>query len=177
MGLCGRHARPPQTLEQIGLLDEGLYTYYDDIDICLRASRAGWETWFVPESRVIHFGGASTGMTPGSRAAGQRSVSGPPAMLPEKLRQLVYHADGCGIHPRVCDLAAPSPDPSQARHRPPQILIDSFRHSIFRTGFQLKEVENLLSEKRRREPWRRLSEMSLGLGQGDVELEGRSSRG
>ena len=45
-------------LEQIGLLDEGLYTYFDDPDICLRAVRAGWETWYVPESRVIHLEGA-----------------------------------------------------------------------------------------------------------------------
>ena len=49
-------------LEQIGLLDEGLYTYCDDTDICLRAKRAGWETWFVPQSRVIHYVGASTGV-------------------------------------------------------------------------------------------------------------------
>ena len=51
-------------LEQIGLLDEGLYTYFDDIDICLRAERAGWETWYVPESKVIHLEGASTGIGP-----------------------------------------------------------------------------------------------------------------
>ncbi len=50
-------------LDAIGLLDEGLYTYFDDIDICLRAKRAGWETWFVPESRVIHLEGRSTGIT------------------------------------------------------------------------------------------------------------------
>ena len=31
-------------LQEIGLLDEGLYTYFDDVDICLRARRAGWET-------------------------------------------------------------------------------------------------------------------------------------
>ena len=42
--------------------DEGLYTYFDDIDICLRARRAGWETWYVPESKIIHLGGASTGI-------------------------------------------------------------------------------------------------------------------
>ena len=49
-------------LEQIGLLDEGLYTYFDDIDICLRGRRAGWTTWFVPESKIIHLEGASTGL-------------------------------------------------------------------------------------------------------------------
>ena len=44
-------------LDQIGLLDEGLFTYFDDIDIGLRARRAGWETWYVPESRIIHLEG------------------------------------------------------------------------------------------------------------------------
>ena len=38
-------------LEEIGLLDEGLYTYFDDIDICWRAKQAGWETWYVPRAR------------------------------------------------------------------------------------------------------------------------------
>ena len=52
-------------LDEIGLLDEDLYTYFDDADICLRAARAGWETWFVPQSRVIHLEGASTGLTGG----------------------------------------------------------------------------------------------------------------
>src|SRR6185437_9977383 len=50
-------------LEEVGLLDEGLYTYFDDPDLCLRAARAGWETWYVPESRVTHLGGATTGLT------------------------------------------------------------------------------------------------------------------
>ena len=49
-------------LEQIGLLNEGLFTYFDDVNTCLRAERAGWETWFVPESRAIHLEGASTGV-------------------------------------------------------------------------------------------------------------------
>ena len=49
-------------LDEIGLLDEDLYTYFDDIDICLRARRAGWETWFIPESKIIHLEGASTGV-------------------------------------------------------------------------------------------------------------------
>ncbi len=49
-------------LEQVGLLDEGLYTYFDDPDICLRAWRAGWETWYVPASQypVCAGAGAST---------------------------------------------------------------------------------------------------------------------
>ena len=59
-------------LDQIGLLDEGLYTYFDDVDICLRAKRAGWETWFVPESRVVHLEGASTGIASQRRESKRR---------------------------------------------------------------------------------------------------------
>lgn len=47
-------------LEQIGLLDEKFFLYYEDIDFCLRAHKAGWETWYAPSSRVQHFIGASS---------------------------------------------------------------------------------------------------------------------
>ena len=40
-----------------------MYTYFDDLDLCIRALRAGWETWHVPESRIIHIAGATTGIT------------------------------------------------------------------------------------------------------------------
>jgi N-acetylglucosaminyl-diphospho-decaprenol L-rhamnosyltransferase len=51
-----------EVTESIGLLDEGLYTYFEDLDFCLNAKRAGWQTWFVPDSKVIHLEGSSTGV-------------------------------------------------------------------------------------------------------------------
>ena len=56
-------------LELFGLLDEGLYTYCDDTGICSRAKRADSETWFVSQSRVIHYVGASAGV----RVEGKKS--------------------------------------------------------------------------------------------------------
>jgi GT2 family glycosyltransferase len=47
---------------EIGLLDEGYFLYYEEVDFCHRAAAAGWEIWFVPASRVVHFEGASTGI-------------------------------------------------------------------------------------------------------------------
>ena len=107
-------------LEQIGLLDEGLYTYFDDIDICLRAQRAGWETWLVPESKIIHFGGRIDGGDRSGVAETNSSllVSGTAPVLPEEPWRLVYDAGGCGVHPRVCRLAAQAPDSAQGRCRP-----------------------------------------------------------
>ncbi len=49
-------------LEQIGLLDEGYFLYFEEVDFCRRACTAGWECWYVPESRVVHLVGQATGM-------------------------------------------------------------------------------------------------------------------
>ena len=51
-----------EVFEQIGLLDEGYFLYFEEADFCLRARKAGWAIWFVPESRVVHLEGASTGI-------------------------------------------------------------------------------------------------------------------
>lgn len=47
--------------EQIGLMDEGYFMYSEEPDWCLRMRRAGWEAWYLPEARIIHYGGQSTG--------------------------------------------------------------------------------------------------------------------
>lgn len=51
-----------QVFEQIGLMDENYFLYYEETDYCLQAKRAGWECWYVPKSRVFHVVGASTGL-------------------------------------------------------------------------------------------------------------------
>lgn len=47
---------------KIGLLDDNYFLYFEEADFCLRTRKAGWEIWFVPESRVIHLEGAATGI-------------------------------------------------------------------------------------------------------------------
>ncbi len=51
-----------KVFETIGILDEGYFLYFEEADFCSRARELGWEIWFVPESRVIHLEGASTGI-------------------------------------------------------------------------------------------------------------------
>jgi N-acetylglucosaminyl-diphospho-decaprenol L-rhamnosyltransferase len=41
-------------LEELGGWDPGYRHYVEDIDLCYRAMRAGWERWFVPAARVTH---------------------------------------------------------------------------------------------------------------------------
>lgn len=45
--------------EQIGLLDEGFYLYFDDPDFCRRAVGAGWRVRYWPRGRVVHLRGRS----------------------------------------------------------------------------------------------------------------------
>jgi N-acetylglucosaminyl-diphospho-decaprenol L-rhamnosyltransferase len=44
--------------ERIGLMDEKYFMYFEEIDFCLTAARAGFSCWYVPASRVVHLVGA-----------------------------------------------------------------------------------------------------------------------
>jgi GT2 family glycosyltransferase len=58
-------------IDKIGGFDEGYFLYFEETDFCLRAKRAGFSTWYVPESRVMHIAGQSTKLTE-RRAAPKR---------------------------------------------------------------------------------------------------------
>lgn len=46
-------------IEEIGFFDERFFLYYEETDLCLRAREYGWETHFLPDSVIVHEGGAS----------------------------------------------------------------------------------------------------------------------
>ena len=41
-------------LDQVGLLDERFFMYYEDVDLCYRLKKAGWKVYFLGEAPVIH---------------------------------------------------------------------------------------------------------------------------
>jgi N-acetylglucosaminyl-diphospho-decaprenol L-rhamnosyltransferase len=41
-------------LDELGGFDEGFRLYGEDIDLCYRAAKAGWERWYVPQAIVTH---------------------------------------------------------------------------------------------------------------------------
>jgi GT2 family glycosyltransferase len=41
-----------EMLEELGGFDEGFRLYGEDIDLCYRATQAGWERWYVPRGVV-----------------------------------------------------------------------------------------------------------------------------
>jgi len=48
-----------QVIEQVGLLDEGYFMLFEEVDWCYRIKQAGWEIWFTPSATVIHHYGQS----------------------------------------------------------------------------------------------------------------------
>lgn len=52
-----------EVLTTVGLFDENYFLYFEEVDFCHRAQQAGWQCWYVPESRVVHLVGQSTGVT------------------------------------------------------------------------------------------------------------------
>lgn len=54
-----------EVIEQIGLLDDRYFMYYEEVEWCRRATDAGWSCWHVPSSRVVHLVGKSSGIVHG----------------------------------------------------------------------------------------------------------------
>lgn len=46
-------------LDQIGLMDEDYFMYYDDVDVCRRAWQGGFRVRHWPQARVVHLRGGS----------------------------------------------------------------------------------------------------------------------
>lgn len=64
-----------KTFDEVGLLDENLFMYGDDVDWCRRARKAGWQVVFYPGARAIHDRGKITAPYPVRFAvAQQRSI-------------------------------------------------------------------------------------------------------
>lgn len=64
-----------RAVEEVGLLDESIFVYMDDVDLCERVRAAGWHVWYAADATCVHLMGATT-----KRRTGQAS--------PEALRAL-----------------------------------------------------------------------------------------
>jgi hypothetical protein len=48
-------------IDEVGPPDAGFFLFSEEVDWCYRFAAAGWKTYFTPESRCVHVGGASHG--------------------------------------------------------------------------------------------------------------------
>jgi GT2 family glycosyltransferase len=46
--------------DAVGLLDEGYFMYFEDVDFCRRARRAGWKVLYWPHAKVVHMVGGTS---------------------------------------------------------------------------------------------------------------------
>jgi N-acetylglucosaminyl-diphospho-decaprenol L-rhamnosyltransferase len=49
-----------EVFEQVGLLDDGFFMYFEDVEFCYRARAAGWKILHDPAARVVHLRGGSS---------------------------------------------------------------------------------------------------------------------
>jgi GT2 family glycosyltransferase len=60
--------------EKIGAFDEMYYMYYEETDLCFRATNQGWKVVYYPDTEIIHYGQMSS------------------RQIPEKSLQNYYHS-------------------------------------------------------------------------------------
>lgn len=71
--VSGAHMIVRRTVfEEIGLMDESYFLYFEETDFTFRAKKAGWKCWHVPASRIVHLVGQSSGITEKDLAQSRR---------------------------------------------------------------------------------------------------------
>jgi N-acetylglucosaminyl-diphospho-decaprenol L-rhamnosyltransferase len=121
----------PAVFDRIGGFDENYFLYFEETDFCNRARQAGYATWYVPESRVMHIMGQSTKVTD-EKAVLQRF----PAYWFQSRRR--YFAVTFGVvHAMVIDLVAVLANClglmkrlALRRPRVPYYIRDLIKHSV-----------------------------------------------
>jgi N-acetylglucosaminyl-diphospho-decaprenol L-rhamnosyltransferase len=137
-----------EVIERIGLMDEGYFLYFEETDYCREALKAGWQCWYVPDARVMHIAGQSTGVT----GAGAHTRRVPGYWFESRRRYFVKQhgrlyaaaADllwlaSHGLWRLRCALTGKFTD--QDRADPPRLMRDFVAHSIWRRPFAAMAVE------------------------------------
>lgn len=125
-----------EVIEQIGLLDDGYFLYFEETDFCLRARRANWRCRYSAESRVVHFGGQATGVQEAETRRRPRYWFQSRRRYFVKNHGVFYAAlvDALAIFGLACwnirRVVQRKP-----RQDPPRFLSDLIRNSVFLTGF------------------------------------------
>ncbi len=130
-----------QVIHDIGLMDEHYFLYFEEVDYCLRAQRAGWKIWYVPQSRVVHLISQSTGVISTNSTPKRR----PPYWFESRRRYFVKNHGA--IYALLTDAAwslgyftwwVRHLFSKRMNNEPPRFLRDFLAHSTFAKGFSLR---------------------------------------
>lgn len=61
-------------IEEVGLLDEKIFMYFEDNDWCLRFRKAGWNVYYCPQAEILHLGGQSMKKSPTAQVTYHESL-------------------------------------------------------------------------------------------------------
>jgi N-acetylglucosaminyl-diphospho-decaprenol L-rhamnosyltransferase len=98
-------------IEQVGLLDEQMFMYFEDNEWCLRLRRADWQVYYNPQVAIIHLGGKSARRNPAAQRAYGDS-------LRYFYRKHYGRAAGCALElmlPIYSRLASAAPEPERTK--------------------------------------------------------------
>lgn len=63
-----------KVLDEVGGFDKDFFMFGEDIDLCFRIKEAGYKIMYVPEVKVLHFKGVSTGLKKHSQEITKASI-------------------------------------------------------------------------------------------------------
>ncbi len=80
-----------EVIDQVGLFDPRYFMYYEEIDHCFAAKKAGWDVVFYPDTTVVHIGGES------AKSEGEITQSGRQLDVLKIESELLYFRKNHGI--------------------------------------------------------------------------------
>ncbi|HET6746717.1 MAG TPA: glycosyltransferase family 2 protein [Candidatus Saccharimonadales bacterium] len=79
-----------ELFKNIGLFDDVLFAYYEDVDISFRAQLAGYSVWYTPAAIAYHKQGATSNRMPSGFAVRQTFKNLPVVFIKDVPRQLLF---------------------------------------------------------------------------------------
>ena len=130
-----------EVIENVGLMDEDYFLYFEETDYCLKASRAGYTCWHVPDSRVVHYVGGATGVSDSRKKSPRR----PKYWFDSRRRFFLKNygvwkligADLGYVIGYALFLLRKKLTGVDLSMEPPHLLSDLIRHSFLMRGFSL----------------------------------------
>jgi len=78
-------------LNEVGIMDEGYFMFFEEMDLCRRVKLNGYKIYFIPNAVITHLGGASRHQNPrGLVMVGQKSLMRYLSKFESKKRLLVF---------------------------------------------------------------------------------------
>lgn len=50
-----------EAMDNVGLFDEDFFLYMEEVELSLRFAKKGWEAWYLPQWKIVHYGMSTNG--------------------------------------------------------------------------------------------------------------------